>query len=262
MIDLHLHLLPSVDDGPKDLDQSLLFARALVEAGVDRAVVTPHIDEWTSQVLPNVATVASRTAMLQAQLRAHSIPLRLWPGGECYLSDDLVQRARDRTVPTFGPGDCLLVEMAEQQPLYSGGHVLSQLRLAGVRVLLAHPERYAFVQTRPEVVDELVELGVMMQVTASAFRRSSDSRRGQIAEVLLRRGQVHIVASDGHNDKAVLGMLEGLDRLTELAGEMTVRLLTVENPRALLESTEMIRPAPAPPTPARHFRMPFFKSRP
>jgi protein-tyrosine phosphatase len=152
--------------------------------------------------------------------------------------------------------------MAEQQPLYSGGQVLSQLRLAGVRVLLAHPERYAFVQTRPEVVDELVELGVMMQVTASAFRRSSDSRRGQLAEVLLRRGQVHIVASDGHNDKAVLGMLEGLDRLTELAGETTVRLLTVENPRALLETTEMIRPASAPPAPARHFRMPFFKSRP
>jgi len=261
MIDLHLHLLPAVDDGPKDLEHSLLFARALVEAGVDRAVVTPHIDEWTSEVLPNVAAVVARTAALQTELQSRSIMLRLQPGGECYLSDDLVQRAHDRTVPTFGPAHCLLVEMAAQQPLYNGGQILSQLRLAGVRVLLAHPERYSFVQSRPAVVDELVELGVMLQVTASAFRQTSHSGRAHLAETLLRRGQVHIVASDGHNDKAVLGMREGLERLHEIAGEAMVRLLTVENPQALLESTERIRPAPAPEPQARHFRIPFFRAR-
>lgn len=261
MIDLHLHLLPSVDDGPKDLEQSLLFARALVEVGVERAVVTPHIDEWTSEALPNVAAVVARTEALQAELRAHSIALRIQPGGECYLSDELVQQAHDRTVPTFGPGNCLLVEMAVQQPLYNGGQLFSQLRLAGVRVLLAHPERYSFVQARPEVVDELADLGVMLQVTAAAFRQRTDAHRGQIAEVLLRRGQVHIVSSDGHNDKAVLAMREGLDRLREIAGDATVRLLTEENPRTLLDTTEVIRPAPAPPIPPRHFRVPFFKAR-
>lgn len=81
VIDLHLHLLPGVDDGPETLDESLALARALVEVGVHRAVVTPHFDAWTAQALRDVRPIARRTAALREHLSEAGIPLPITPGG-------------------------------------------------------------------------------------------------------------------------------------------------------------------------------------
>jgi protein-tyrosine phosphatase len=81
MIDLHVHLLPAVDDGPPDGQTSLALAQALVAIGVHHAVVTPHIADWTRKVLPSAKVVAERTETLRANLRIAGIPLTIEPGG-------------------------------------------------------------------------------------------------------------------------------------------------------------------------------------
>jgi protein-tyrosine phosphatase len=261
VIDLHLHLLPGVDDGPPDMDASLALARALVEAGVTRAVVTPHIDDWTAQVLPDVAAVQSRTETLAEEIARADIALSITPGGECFLTPELIERARERTVPTWGCGPCILVEMVATQRLLHVDRMLAGLLRCGLRVVLAHPERYPFVQENPDALNEPIDNGLMLQVTAAAFGYER-SRQGEAARTLLARGKVHLLASDAHNPSGVQSVLIGLARLRELAGDEVVRTLYEENPLALLDGDRPVTTiSPLALSTRRSFRLPFLKWR-
>jgi protein-tyrosine phosphatase len=141
-----------------------------------------------------------------------------------------------------------LVELPQHQHINHLNMLLAIVMRAGPRILLAHPERYPFMMADPSSLDDLIEDGLLFQVTASAFRPASRSVR--LAEALLHRGSVHILASDAHNAQAVGTMIEGLERLREIAGESTVRLLTEENPAALLNGSASIAAA-RPPIAAR-----------
>jgi protein-tyrosine phosphatase len=241
VIDLHLHLLPGVDDGAPDLAASLQMARALVAAGVHRAVVTPHIDDWTAAALPDRESVYRATIDLQRSLRESAIDLRLEAGGECYVTPELIDRHRAGLLPVWGvPPGALLIELPHHQRIVQLPVLLASLMRIGPRVLLAHPERYPFVQADPAALDDLVEAGLLLQLTASSFRSGAQAA---LSEQLLRRGIVHVVASDAHNPQSVAAMVNGLERLNSIAGASTVQLLTQENPAALLDGTGPLRPA-------------------
>jgi protein-tyrosine phosphatase len=100
-VDLHLHLLPGVDDGPRDEAASLLHAERLARAGVHEATVTPHIGHpWFPL---EVATIPERTRSLQGALDAAGIDLRLHPGGEIYPGNATTLGADELDVIAHGP---------------------------------------------------------------------------------------------------------------------------------------------------------------
>ena len=142
MIDLHLHLLPGVDDGPADLAAALELARECCAGDTPLVAATPHFDDWTRRALPDAASAADRVAGLQAELDRARIPLRVLVGGEAFLVPDLPRRVRAGLVPTIAGTPWLLVETTvHQMPLYLE-HVLFELQAMGISPLLAHPERY------------------------------------------------------------------------------------------------------------------------
>jgi protein-tyrosine phosphatase len=253
MIDLHVHLLPAVDDGPPDGQTALALARALVAVGVHHAVVTPHIADWTRFALPTAKAVASRTETLRANLRIASIPLTIEPGGECYLTPDLPDRLARGLLPTWGRRPCLLVELPIGQPTPFAVQALTHLTELGIRVVLAHPERYDLAHTHPERIHELAARGVILQVTARAFLPGDRSRHARTARLLLQRGLVHLVAGDTHGAADVEGLRNGLAHLQSLVGDATLEILCERNPAALLAGDPL---TPVPPRARR--RLPFW----
>jgi protein-tyrosine phosphatase len=243
MIDLHVHLLPAVDDGPPDGQTSLALAQALVAIGVHHAVVTPHIADWTRKVLPSAKAVAERTETLRANLRIAGIPLTIEPGGECYLTPDLPDRLARGLLPTWGRLPCLLVELPVGQPTPFAVQALTHLTELNIRVVLAHPERYDLARTHPEAMHELAARGVILQVTARAFLPGDRSRHARTARQLLERGLVHLVAGDTHGAADVEGLRGGLAHLQNLVGEAVLEILRERNPAALLAG-EPLAPVP------------------
>ena len=235
MIDLHLHLLPGVDDGPADLAAALELARECCAGGTPTVAATPHFDDWTRHVLPDAASAVDRVAGLQAELDRAGIPLQVLVGGEAFVAPDLPRRVRDGLVPTLAGTQWLLVETTvHQMPIYLE-HVLFELQTMGVSPLLAHPERYGWLHKKPELLGELVARGVRAQVTASSLTGTAARPQRALAETFVRRGFVQVIASDRHGAGTGVSLRDGYRAAAALVGEERARQLVEEHPRLIVD---------------------------
>jgi protein-tyrosine phosphatase len=236
-VDLHLHLLPGVDDGPADESASLAHAERIARAGVHEATVTPHVGHPDFDL--DVATIPARTRALQAAIDAAGIELRLHPGGEIHpdgaagLSrDDLDVIAHGSRgarwvlleVPFGGVGDAFL-------------DACRHVRRHGFGLLIAHPERAAgFLPTGLRRLRPVIQAGALLQVNVCSLlgRHGPEAQHG--ATHLVRYGRAYVLASDGHGGTRRHTLAEGPDAAAR-AGASAVRgrQLTDANPRFLLE---------------------------
>ena len=193
MIDFHSHVLPCMDDGSASVQESVALLSLLREQGVARVFLTPHFDPMRDT--PD--TFLSRRKRSFEMLRPS-------------LSDDLPSVSLGAEVAYF-PGISRMDALGElrlqgtrllllEMPMctWSDSTVRELIELArvdGIRVLLAHVERYLDLQS-PAVIAELLSLGVLMQVNASFLLRLRTRRR---ALRLLSSGRVHLLGSDTHN---------------------------------------------------------------
>lgn len=241
MIDLHNHILPGVDDGAVDLPESLDIARQFVAEGVTRVAATPHLDpERGNGVM--AAEVRQKVDELQAALSETSIALTVLPGHELYLTPDAPSLLQSGTVASLGNGPYVLVEVFfSQRPLYMKD-TLFHLELAGYRPVLAHPERYAFLQRDMAGVDQLVEAGVVLQLTAPSLLGEYGPAIQNAAEEMLYRGAYAVAASDRHHPGSTRSLAQLHDRLTRLANADLADLLLRDNPARLLDGKRPIQP--------------------
>lgn len=197
LTDLHAHVLPGIDDGPRDLVEAIAMAERAAEGGTRVLAATPHVREDYPAVVP--AELAERVASINAEIAAHGIDLRVVLGGEVGLTAALeLDDDELRTVSLGGAGHTLLLETPHAELPSIFEELLGRLGERGYRILLAHPELSATFQHDPDRLGRLVERGVLLQVTARALVAGSRSRSGTLARTVLRNGWVHVLASDGH----------------------------------------------------------------
>ncbi|EKP94056.1 capsular polysaccharide biosynthesis protein [Thermaerobacter subterraneus DSM 13965] len=243
-VDVHSHLLPGLDDGAADWDESLALAREAVADGTAEIIVTPHIYPEVYDNRPD--TIYALAGELQRRLDGAAIPLRVRPGSEVFLLPDTALRwRRGGVVPLGGEGPYVLVEWNLMAvPPYAEG-VLFDLQAAGAVPVIAHPERYLPVQRRPEWLVPLVERGVWLQITASSLLRPRRDPARKVAEWLVRRGMVHLIGSDAHGARRPPRLAEAYRVLERLPGGAET-LAVVEQATAALragERTGLPRPA-------------------
>jgi protein-tyrosine phosphatase len=197
LIDLHCHILPDVDDGPPTVDDAIALARGAQVDGITTIVATPHVD-WAHAEL-GAARIGSAVQVLQAQLHAAAVNVTLASGAEvgctwAWERDDAELRAL-----TLGGHGWLLLECPHSTTITPGFvRLTSSLARRGHRLLLAHPERCPIFQREPELLDDLVCDGMLVQVTAGSLSGRFGRRVREFALALVNRGTAHVVASDGH----------------------------------------------------------------
>jgi protein-tyrosine phosphatase len=245
LVDLHNHILYGVDDGAAELEESLDIARQFVSEGVTRIAATPHYkaDNPPERRGADAQIVRSKVAELQPALDDAGIALSVLPGNEIYLtpeSPDLLTAGR---VCSLGGGTTALVElslMSGKRPLYLDD-LIFRLQLAGYQVVLAHPERYGFVEKDTSALDTLVQGGLLLQLTAPALLGDYGGGIRRTAERLLRRGCYSLAASDRHHPGTNRSLAALHERLTQSIDGETADLLLCENPARVLDSEPVIQ---------------------
>jgi protein-tyrosine phosphatase len=235
MIDLHTHILPGVDDGVETEDEAVELARMAIEDGTRTIVATPHCKEgsWDNQR----DAVLDRVARLRQRLDREDLDLELQPGAEVHLCPDLVARVGDGRAPTLADnGKTLLLELSLTQYPVELEKLIFELKLAGLDVLLAHPERIRYFQEDSQRYEKVVRGGAYGQVTTGSILGTFGSRAREYSEELLSKGLVHVLASDAHNTRGRSPVLTpALEAVVPLVGRRFATSMVEGTPRALLE---------------------------
>ncbi len=235
MYDLHAHILPSVDDGPKTMEDTLAMAVAAAEQGTKMLLATPHRKDVTEQ--SSVAHIQSLVDEVNAWLVEHEIDMTMVLGMENHLDLDLPDEvSAGRALPMNGT-NYILVEMSFfGRPNYVE-EVLFQLQLQGMTPVLAHPERIEAFQRDPDLLAKFVNIGMLTQVTAGSPVGHFGKSVERFTRDLFDRNLVHILASDTHNPAGprspVLG--PGIEAAARLVGADAANRMVVDTPKAILE---------------------------
>jgi protein-tyrosine phosphatase len=236
--DLHLHLLPGVDDGPADQAESLAHAERMARAGVVEATVTPHVGHPDFPL--DVATIPDRTRALQEAIDAAGIGLHLHPGGEIFPETATALGRRELEVIAHGPAGARWVLL--EVPF--GGidarflEACLHIRGHGFGLLIAHPERAAGLMTGGlQRLRPVIQAGALLQVNVCSLLGRHGPEAQETGARLVHDGLAYVLASDGHGGTQSRQHTLALGPAAAAragASALRSRQLTGANPRFLL----------------------------
>lgn len=240
-IDLHCHILPAIDDGARDVAESIAMARQAAADGIEAVCATPHIRHDHDV---RIAEVGDRVGALNAVLRREGVDVRVLSGGEVAETAVTALSEEELARVCLGDGPWVLLEPAPG-PLGETllGHV-EALAARGHRCLIAHPERHLSADMF-ERMAALVAAGALIQATADFFLRD-EMAAGMAA--MAAAGLVHVLSSDSHSAVAgrPLRLAPALERLAEIETVAPhIEWIAETAPRAIV-SGEPLEPPFAP----------------
>lgn len=244
MIDLHTHILPGIDDGVRTEEEAVEFARVAHADGIRTIVATPHCKEGF--FVNDRDAVLAAVAPLEARLESEGIDVRLVPGAEVHICADLVDRIKDGRAPTLADnGRTLLLELSLSQYPVDLANLVFQLKLAGIVVVLAHPERIRYFQDDVSRYVEVVRMGAYGQLTTGSLLGTFGTSAREFSEELLEKRLVHVLATDAHNTRGRPPLMrEAVEVAGEIVGERFAEAMATSIPRTLLDGREPDVPEP------------------
>ena len=191
MIDIHCHILPDIDDGPRTFDESMAMARMAAEDGVAVIVATPHLNEK----LYDPVEVSRRAAYLNHLLRKEQIPVSILRGGDV----SVVFRPDQVAGFTINDTEYILVEFPHTHLPRNAGEILHGYVACGYKPIITHPERNPTIASQPHLLGDILGENTYVQITAGSLTGEFGQDARQCAEHLLRAGMVDVIASDAHS---------------------------------------------------------------
>lgn len=244
MIDLHCHILPGVDDGAENATAACRMAEQALNSGVHTVVVTPHCN--LRGVRPNYRGPAldRQFALLQALLRQRGLPLRLLPGAEVFAHSDNIRPLLEAgRLTTLNHSRYLLVEFPFGAPGREITATLEAVARRGCVPVVAHPERYTAVQWDPRLAALWFRRGYIIQVNKGSLLGRLGQSSEETARELLRRGFIHVIASDAHDpDYRTAGFRSLLPLLERRCDPAYIDLLLRVNPERIVCDREIPLP--------------------
>jgi len=223
MIDLHCHLLPNIDDGPKSWEESINMVRIAAQDGIKGAVTTPHWIEGTNW-LPRSDTVRELVRELNTKIKENGIEFTVYPGMEVGISPNLAALISSGDILTLGEGDYLLMEMPYYSLPLGIEEIIEEIISINKCVILAHPERNKELQSKPKRILDLLNLGALSQVTAGSLSGDFGGSVKKCALGFAAMSAIHFVSSDGHSTKHRSPLVSlGLKALEKAVGGKAVR---------------------------------------
>ncbi|WHY66801.1 CpsB/CapC family capsule biosynthesis tyrosine phosphatase [Neobacillus sp. SuZ13] len=242
MVDLHSHILPGVDDGARDLSESVNMAKKAVEQGIHTIVATPH--HLNNRYENPKQTIIERVIELNQALQEEKIDLNVLPGQETRIYGEMVEGYEKGEILPIDNTQYVLVE-------FSSGHVpryteklFYDLQTKGLIPVIVHPERNQEIIERPEILYQLVEKGALTQVTAASICGDFGKKIKSFSLQLIDANLTHFIASDAHNTiNRTFKMREAYDIIKTKYGTEMVYLFR-ENAELVIEGSHVYKEVP------------------
>lgn len=208
-VDMHSHLLPGIDDGLHELEQTVEFVKDLEQLGYRKLVCTPHI---LSDLYPNSReTIFPQLEMVREALAKSGVNMKMEAAAEYMIDHEFVEllaQSKKEDLMTIA-GKYILVELSYLSSLPNLDKVLFDIRMLGLQPIIAHPERYNYLHNQFHKYEHFKELGCKLQVNLLSFSGAYGPNVRKTAEKLFQNQMVDFLGTDMHHEKH-LAMLKKL----------------------------------------------------
>ena len=161
MIDIHSHILPNIDDGSRSVEETFNLIKEAEEAGFEAIISTSHyIEGYYETDAPEREVWVN---VIYDKLKLQNINIKLYLGNEIYISENIIKLLEDGKASTINDTSYVLFEMPLNSEPLNLYNVIYEMQQNKIVPILAHPERYSFVQKDPELIYDLIKKGVLMQ---------------------------------------------------------------------------------------------------
>lgn len=240
MVDIHCHILPGLDDGSDNMEESLRMARIAVDGGTHIIVATPHSNIPDSFENYFGKTYAEIFNLFKAKLKEENIPLRILPGHEIFASENIVGLLKKKSLLSLGKSDYPLVEFDFNQQAASVYSKLGMLVAEGLTPIVAHPERYAFIAEDESAPYLLKNMGCLLQINKGSLKGGFGKNAYDTAHYMLKNELADFVASDAHSPYMRTPYLaDAYEIISEIYSEDYANLLLSLNPMKVIENKKI-----------------------
>jgi tyrosine-protein phosphatase YwqE len=194
-VDVHSHLIPGIDDGAQNEEESAALLKALAECGYKVLWTTPHI--MSDYYKNDVNSVTEGLEKLRRIARENDIALRLEAAAEYYLDDAFFKQMKKEKVLAIDGRYVLFETSYVSKPLMLEEMIFA-IGVAGYTPLMAHPERYRYVTDPKKEYARLKDLGVLFQVNINSFGGHYGRQAKALAQFLEEHGMIDFLGSDAH----------------------------------------------------------------
>lgn len=238
MIDFHSHILPNIDDGARSIEETFHLMKEAKEAGFEAVILTSHYMEDYYET--NAPEREVWVKLIYDKLLEKGLDLKLYLGSEIYFSSHMIQLLEEGKACTINDTSYVLFELpmqAEPMNLYDVVYEMLQYKLVPI---LAHPERYTFVQKEPNLIYDLIQKGVLMQANYGSFVGQYGEKAKIIAEKLLENNMIHFLGTDVHRENSIYPKIPFIiQNLSEKIGFEKLDQLTNRNPKLVLHNKKI-----------------------
>ncbi len=247
MLDFHNHLMPGVDDGARDIDESRIGLKTMVDQGIDKIITTPHIRGSITRRPSGLAAYLADTdaafELLQTLAEAEFPSLVIERGVEMML--DIPSPFLDDPRLRLAGTSFALFEFPFMNIPPNSALAIRDVAAAGIHPIIAHPERYANMSTNLDMIESWVGAGALIQVNSGSLTGQYGNTARGLAWHILGKGWAHYLSSDYHS-RGRCSVNECRTAMEERGGADQFKALTVTNPERILESQLPVGVKPLP----------------
>lgn len=237
MIDVHTHILPGIDDGSKDIEETFKILREACEAGFSDVFATSHYIEGEYEF-----NKTDREYIIEAimeKVAEEGLNITIHNGAEGYISNELPNLIREEVVPTLGESRYVLFELPLRAKVMYTNEVINKLIQMKLIPIIAHPERYELIQDEPSIAIEWVEQGALLQSNYASIIGRYGIKAKETLLKLLDANAVHFLGTDNHRSNSIYTRMEEIKKeFRRKIGRDKFYELSETNPRCILNNEE------------------------
>lgn len=237
MVDIHSHILPSLDDGAESREEALSMAAVAAQSGINHIVASSHGNYYPY----TIEEYKEQFQTLQTELKARSIPVTLYPGMEIFMDEQTIPLLEANQLLTINNTNYLLIEFPFEENPEKVCTYIAALQKKRYNIILAHPERYIFMQKNPGLAWYLEEKGCVLQLNQGSLLGDFGEKSRSLAFRMLNDGIVRVIATDAHDTRYRAPSLSSLvEFLKRGYSPVEIRLWLSENPSRILKGRPTI----------------------
>lgn len=237
MIDVHTHILPGIDDGSKDIEETFKILREACEAGFSDVFATSHYIEGEYEF-----NKTDREYIIEAimeKVAEEGLNITIHNGAEGYISNELPNLIKEETVPTLGKSRYVLFELPLRAKVMYTNEVINKFLQMKLIPVIAHPERYELIQDEPSIAIEWVEQGALLQSNYASIIGRYGMKAKETLLKLLDANAVHFLGTDNHRSNSIYTRMEEIKKeFRRKIGRDKFYELSETNPRCILNNEE------------------------